>query len=146
MTRGKAPITQQIPDDSDSSYAAYKDAVQHAKADRKDPDAVKSALSGSKYDGAHLARTPAPRWTARYLPSASLGAQCRFGTKQELKAASTSRALSGHSPQAFVWHLPRLPAMLERCENSGGSAVTSCAAGMRSFSSTPLTAVGPMTV
>lgn len=27
LTRGKAPITQQIPDDTDSSYAQYKDAV-----------------------------------------------------------------------------------------------------------------------
>ncbi len=65
MTRGKAPITQQIPDDSDSSYAAYKKAVQHAKADRKDADAVKSALSGNKYDGAQLARMPAGQRTAR---------------------------------------------------------------------------------
>lgn len=67
MTRGKAPITQQIPDDSDSSYAAYKDAVQHAKADRKDADAVKSALSGNKYDGTHLAWMPAEKRTARDL-------------------------------------------------------------------------------
>ena len=51
MTRGKAPITQQIPNDSDASYEAYKSAVQHAAADRKDVDAVNSALSGKKFDG-----------------------------------------------------------------------------------------------
>lgn len=51
MTRGKAPITQQIPDDTDSSYAAYKDAVQHAKADRTDADGVKAAIGGQQWDG-----------------------------------------------------------------------------------------------
>jgi len=50
MTRGKAPITQQIPDDTDSSYAAYKDAVQHAKADRTDADGVKAAIGGQQWD------------------------------------------------------------------------------------------------
>lgn len=52
LTRGKAPITQQIPDDDEASYSAYKSAVQHAKADRKDADAMKSALSGQTFDGA----------------------------------------------------------------------------------------------
>lgn len=51
LTRGKAPITQQIPDDDDEvSYNAYKAAVEHAKADRKDTDAVKSALAGKQFD------------------------------------------------------------------------------------------------
>jgi nucleoside-diphosphate-sugar epimerase len=50
LTRGKAPITQQIPDDTDASYAEYKGAVKHAKADRKDTDAVKDAIGGKKFD------------------------------------------------------------------------------------------------
>ena len=31
LTRGKAPITSQIPDDTDSSYAEYKNAVRVAR-------------------------------------------------------------------------------------------------------------------
>lgn len=54
LTRGNAPITQQIPDDDEASYSAYKAAVQHAKADRKDADAMKPALSGQTFDGTAL--------------------------------------------------------------------------------------------
>jgi nucleoside-diphosphate-sugar epimerase len=50
LTRGKAPITSQIPDDTDASYAEYKKAVKHAKADRKDTDAVKEAVAGKNFD------------------------------------------------------------------------------------------------
>lgn len=51
LTRGKAPVTQQIPTDTDTSYKAYKDAVRHIAADRKDYDGLKSKLSAEKFDG-----------------------------------------------------------------------------------------------
>lgn len=52
LTRGKKPVTFQIPDDSDSSYAKFKDAIKHVAADRTDEAAVKSALEGKNFDGA----------------------------------------------------------------------------------------------
>jgi len=44
LTRGKAPITQQIADDTDASYAEYKSKVKHIAADRKETEALKEKL------------------------------------------------------------------------------------------------------
>ena len=44
LTRGKAPITQQIADDTDASYAEYKSKVKHIAADRKENDALIAKL------------------------------------------------------------------------------------------------------
>ncbi|KAG9130660.1 hypothetical protein Leryth_011909 [Lithospermum erythrorhizon] len=50
FTRGKAPITQQLPDESDKDYADFKSQILHLKGDRKDYDFVKSALSAEGFD------------------------------------------------------------------------------------------------
>lgn len=49
LTRGKKPVTFQIPDDTDESYAAYADAVKHIAADRSDPEGIKAAISGKDF-------------------------------------------------------------------------------------------------
>ncbi len=54
LTRGKKPVTFQIPDDTDDAYAAYKGAVQHIAVDRQDTPALTDALSGKGFDGARL--------------------------------------------------------------------------------------------
>ena len=51
LTRGKKPVTFQIPDDTESSYADYQKAIQHIAADRSDPDGLKQAISGKGFDG-----------------------------------------------------------------------------------------------
>ena len=51
LTRGKNEVTYQIPDDTDESYNAYKSAVKHIAADRKDKSMLDSKLAGKKFDG-----------------------------------------------------------------------------------------------
>jgi hypothetical protein len=51
LTRGKTPVTQQIPDDTDESYARYKAAVKHIAADRSDYPALVQKLKNYKFDG-----------------------------------------------------------------------------------------------
>jgi hypothetical protein len=51
LTRGKKEITYQIPDDTDESYIAYKSAVKHIAADRKDKSMLDEKLAGKKFDG-----------------------------------------------------------------------------------------------
>lgn len=51
LTRGKKEVTYQIPDDTDESYNAYKSAVKHIAADRKDKSMLDSKLAGKKFDG-----------------------------------------------------------------------------------------------
>lgn len=46
LTRGKSPVTAQIPDDTDDSYAEYASKVKHIACDRKDAEAMKEALKG----------------------------------------------------------------------------------------------------
>lgn len=50
FTRGKAPITQQLPGESESDYTEFKSKILHLKGDRKDYDFVKSSLSAEGYD------------------------------------------------------------------------------------------------
>eukprot|EP00898_Chlorokybus_atmophyticus_P000515 jgi/Chlat1/1464/Chrsp12S02069 len=50
FTRGKQPIAQQIPDDTDASFEKYSRSIKHLKGDRKDSAAVKDALSKNKFD------------------------------------------------------------------------------------------------
>ena len=52
LTRGKKPVTSQIPDDSDESFEKYKSAVKHIAADRTDASALKEKLSGANFQGA----------------------------------------------------------------------------------------------
>lgn len=54
LTRGKKPVTFQIPDDTDASYKEFHSAVQHIAADRSDPSAISSALAGKNFDGAPI--------------------------------------------------------------------------------------------
>lgn len=51
LTRGKKPVTFQIPDDTDESFEKYKSAVKHIAADRTDADALKQQLSGAGFQG-----------------------------------------------------------------------------------------------
>ena len=57
LTRGKSPVTQQIPDDSDESFAKYQAAVKHIACDRKDAEAVKEKLSGAGFQGEPCCRS-----------------------------------------------------------------------------------------
>ena len=54
LTRGKSPITSQIPDDTDASFKSYADAIKHIAVDRKDEAAVKEKLSSGGFEGIHL--------------------------------------------------------------------------------------------
>lgn len=51
MTRGKAEVKFQIPDDTNESYKQYADAVKHIAADRKDEALLKDKLSGAGFEG-----------------------------------------------------------------------------------------------
>ena len=51
LTRGKSPVTQQIPDDTDESFAKYQAAVKHIACDRKDAEAVKDKISSAGFQG-----------------------------------------------------------------------------------------------
>ncbi|EIE21708.1 NAD(P)-binding protein [Coccomyxa subellipsoidea C-169] len=53
LTRGKKEVTYQIPDDTDESYKAYKSAVKHIAADRKDKSMLDSQLAGKKFDAVY---------------------------------------------------------------------------------------------
>jgi nucleoside-diphosphate-sugar epimerase len=46
LTRGKKPVTFQIPDDTDASFAEYASKVKHIAADRSDPEGLKAAIAG----------------------------------------------------------------------------------------------------
>ncbi|KAE8660187.1 Chloroplast stem-loop binding protein of 41 kDa b [Hibiscus syriacus] len=50
FTRGKAPVTQQLPGESDSDYSDFKSEILHLKGDRQDFEFVKSSLSAEGYD------------------------------------------------------------------------------------------------
>jgi nucleoside-diphosphate-sugar epimerase len=50
FTRGKAPITQQLPGESDAEYAEFSSKVLHLKGDRQDFDFVKTSLSAKGFD------------------------------------------------------------------------------------------------
>jgi nucleoside-diphosphate-sugar epimerase len=50
LTRGKSPVTFQIPDDTDDSFKAYQDAVKHIAADRKDSAGLTDKLTGSGFE------------------------------------------------------------------------------------------------
>ena len=52
LTRGKKPVTFQIPDDTDDAFARYKGAVKHIAVDRQDTSALAEALSDKAFDGA----------------------------------------------------------------------------------------------
>lgn len=49
LTRGKKPVTFQIPDDTDASFAEYASKVKHIASDRSDPEAIKAAISGKGF-------------------------------------------------------------------------------------------------
>ena len=57
LTRGKKPVTAQIPDDTDQSYEAYKQAVKHIACDRTDAAALKEKLGGQGFEGELLGVT-----------------------------------------------------------------------------------------
>ncbi|XP_077218746.1 chloroplast RNA binding protein [Tasmannia lanceolata] len=50
FTRGKAPITQQLPGESDQDYSEFSSKILHLKGDRKDFEFVKSSLSAQGFD------------------------------------------------------------------------------------------------
>ncbi|XP_028100737.1 chloroplast stem-loop binding protein of 41 kDa b, chloroplastic isoform X1 [Camellia sinensis] len=50
FTRGKAPITQQLPGESEKDYADFSSKILHLKGDRKDFEFVKANLSVEGFD------------------------------------------------------------------------------------------------
>lgn len=50
FTRGKAPITQQLPAESDQEYSEFSSKVLHLKGDRQEFELVKSSLSAEGFD------------------------------------------------------------------------------------------------
>ncbi|KAK6915694.1 NAD-dependent epimerase/dehydratase [Dillenia turbinata] len=50
FTRGKAPITQQLPGESDADYAEFSSKILHLKGDRRDFDFVKSSLAAEGFE------------------------------------------------------------------------------------------------
>lgn len=50
FTRGKAPIAQQIPGESDADFADFSSKILHLKGDRQDYDFVKTSLAAEGYD------------------------------------------------------------------------------------------------
>lgn len=50
LTRGKAAVKFQIPDDTDESFKVYSDSVKHIAADRKDEGLMKDKLAGSGFE------------------------------------------------------------------------------------------------
>ncbi|KAJ6798736.1 chloroplast stem-loop binding protein of 41 kDa b, chloroplastic [Iris pallida] len=50
FTGGKAPITTQLPGESDQEYSEFSSKVLHLKGDRKDFDFVKTSLSAEDFD------------------------------------------------------------------------------------------------
>uniref|UniRef100_A0A5B7A383 NAD-dependent epimerase/dehydratase domain-containing protein n=1 Tax=Davidia involucrata TaxID=16924 RepID=A0A5B7A383_DAVIN len=50
FTRGKTPITQHIPGESEEDYADFKSKILHLKGDRKDFEFVKTSLSAEGFD------------------------------------------------------------------------------------------------
>ncbi|GMH07718.1 hypothetical protein Nepgr_009558 [Nepenthes gracilis] len=50
FTRGKTPVTQQLPGESDEDYADFSSKILHLKGDRKDFDFVRSSLSAEGFD------------------------------------------------------------------------------------------------
>ncbi|KAG0471939.1 hypothetical protein HPP92_016485 [Vanilla planifolia] len=50
FTRGKAPVTQQLPGESAQEYEDFKSKILHLKGDRQDSEFVKSSLSAGGYE------------------------------------------------------------------------------------------------
>ncbi|KAH6819020.1 chloroplast RNA binding protein [Perilla frutescens var. frutescens] len=50
FTRGKAPIAQQLPGESEADFSEFSSKILHLKGDRKDFDFVKSSLSAEGFD------------------------------------------------------------------------------------------------
>ncbi|XP_022895891.1 chloroplast stem-loop binding protein of 41 kDa b, chloroplastic [Olea europaea var. sylvestris] len=50
FTRGKSPITQQLPGESDKDFSDFSSKILHLKGDRKDFEFVKSSLSAEGFD------------------------------------------------------------------------------------------------
>ena len=58
LTRGKKEIAYQIPDDTDESFALYKDSIKHIASDRKDKAMLEEKLSGKNFDGVLTLHAP----------------------------------------------------------------------------------------
>ncbi|THG00683.1 hypothetical protein TEA_002065 [Camellia sinensis var. sinensis] len=50
FTRGKAPITQQLPGESEKDYVDFSSKILHLKVDRKDIEFVKASLLAEGFD------------------------------------------------------------------------------------------------
>ncbi|CAI5462984.1 unnamed protein product [Closterium sp. Yama58-4] len=53
FTRGKSPVTQQLPGESDADYSEYSARVRHLAGDRRDLDALRAALQGADFDAVY---------------------------------------------------------------------------------------------
>lgn len=72
LTRGKKPVTAQIPDDTDESFKAYEAAVKHIACDRTDGGALQEKLSGQGFQGVLLFMTVADKLVTLYISEHSL--------------------------------------------------------------------------
>ncbi|XP_047948639.1 chloroplast stem-loop binding protein of 41 kDa b, chloroplastic-like [Salvia hispanica] len=50
FTRGKAPIAQQLPGESDAEFSDFSSKILHLKGDRQDFDFVKTSLAAEGFD------------------------------------------------------------------------------------------------
>lgn len=50
FTRGKAPIAQQLPGESETEFSEYASKILHLKGDRMDFDFVRTSLAAEDYD------------------------------------------------------------------------------------------------
>ncbi|XP_042066263.1 chloroplast stem-loop binding protein of 41 kDa b, chloroplastic-like [Salvia splendens] len=50
FTRGKAPITQQLPGESEAEFSDFSSKILHLKGDRQDFDFVKTSLAAEGFD------------------------------------------------------------------------------------------------
>jgi hypothetical protein len=49
FTRGKAPVTKQLPGESDEEFSVYSSKVKHIQGDRQDFDGLKEKLTGTGF-------------------------------------------------------------------------------------------------
>ncbi|GJP52372.1 hypothetical protein CLOM_g11494 [Closterium sp. NIES-68] len=53
FTRGKSPVAQQLPGESDADFSEYSARVRHLAGDRRDLDALRAALQGADFDAVY---------------------------------------------------------------------------------------------
>jgi hypothetical protein len=102
LTRGKKPVTFQIPDDTDESYASYASKVKHIAADRQDVEGLQAKLKGTGFQGV----SPVERKPLLVRPRNSACLSVRLSVGGSSAAAGT--ALGGHAGRRLQCHRAHL--------------------------------------